>query len=84
MTSTLTMSSIPPQSEKDSLPFFATVDLIRSEHMTAARSSITSITILRELEEEIEKDCDALRSFLMAIQAGIHSHPWISSIHPPP
>lgn len=71
--STLTMSSIPPPSEKDDPPFFATVDLIRSEHMTAARSSITNLTILKELEEEIEKDCDALRSFLMAIQAGVHS-----------
>jgi len=39
----------------------------------AARSSITNLTILRELEAEIEKDCDALRSFLMAIQVGILS-----------
>lgn len=68
MSSTLTMSSIPPPPEKDDPPFFETVDLIRSEHIVAARSSITSLTTLRELEEEIERDCDALRSFLMAIQ----------------
>ncbi|KAF9788353.1 Aspartate/glutamate/uridylate kinase [Thelephora terrestris] len=68
MSSIMTMSSIPPPCEKDEPPFFATVELIRSEHITEARSSITSFTILKELEEEIEQDCDALRSFLMAIQ----------------
>ena len=68
------MSSIPPPSEKDEPPFFATVDLIRSEHIRAARSSITGVTILKELEEEIEKDCDALRSFLMAVQVSAHRY----------
>jgi len=80
--SSLAMSSTPPPSDEP--PFFATVDLIRSDHIIAARSSITSPRILRELEEEIEKDCDALRSFLMAIQVGVCSHPRISFTHPPP
>ncbi|KAF9652578.1 aspartate kinase [Thelephora ganbajun] len=68
LSSSLMMSSVPPPSENDEPPFFETVDLIRSEHIMAARASITSLAILRELEEEIEKDCDALRSFLLAIQ----------------
>lgn len=68
MSSTLTMSSIPPPNENVNPPFFETVDLIRSEHMAAARSSIASPSILKELEGEIEKDCDSLRSFLMAVQ----------------
>lgn len=79
---TLTMSSMPPPSEEDDLPFFATVDLIRSEHVAAARSSISSLVILKELEDEIEKDCDALRSFLMAIQVCISSRSRNPSIHP--
>lgn len=85
LSSTLTMSSIPPPTGNNDPPFFATVDLIRSEHMMAARSSITSPTILRELEEEIEKDCDALRSFLMAIQVSIRCHSrTLPPTHPPP
>ncbi|KAJ7255386.1 hypothetical protein C8J57DRAFT_1346351 [Mycena rebaudengoi] len=48
--------------------FHATVDLIRQEHCTAARSSITDPVILRELEVEIERDCEWLRSFLSASQ----------------
>ena len=83
LSSSLTMSSIPPPTKNDDPPFFATVDLIRSEHVMAARSSITSLPILRELEAEIEKDCDALRSFLMAIQVGIYSHSR-DFIHPSP
>lgn len=81
MSSILTMSSVPPPRGEDDPPFFATVDLIRLEHITAARSSITSSTILQELEEEIEKDCDALRSFLMAIQVRILSRSRNSSIY---
>ena len=81
MASSLSVSPMPPPSDEP--PFFATVDLIRSEHMMAARSSITSPRILGELEEEIEKDCDALRSFLMAIQVGVCFHSQSSFIHPP-
>jgi aspartate kinase len=82
MSSSLMTTSTPPPSDEP--PFFATVDLIRSEHMMAARSLITSLTILRELEEEIDKDCDALRSFLMAIQVGICSRSGNSFVHPLP
>ena len=83
MSSTLTMSSMHPPTENDGPAFFATVDLIRSEHMAAARSSITNLAVLGELEDEIAKDCDALRSFLMAIQVCTHCHSRNSFIHPP-
>ncbi|KAF8191163.1 Aspartate/glutamate/uridylate kinase [Pholiota molesta] len=46
--------------------FSVTVDLIRSEHVTAARASIRDPDLLQELEEEIENDCEWLRSFLLA------------------
>ena len=83
MSSTPALSSMHPPTGNDSPAFLATVDLIRSEHVTAARSSITSLASLEDLEEEIAKDCDALRSFLVAIQVGIHCHPSNSFIHPP-
>ena len=82
MSSSMAMSSMPPPSDEP--PFFATVNLIRSDHIMAARSSITCPRILRKLEEEIEKDCDGLRSFLMAIQVGVCSRLRNSFIHPPP
>lgn len=62
--SALSMSSTSARSPA----FNETVDLIRSEHFTAARSSIHNAAILRELELEIEHDCDSLRSFLFATQ----------------
>ncbi|KAF7796163.1 hypothetical protein EIP86_007337 [Pleurotus ostreatoroseus] len=52
----------------ESSSFNATVDIIRSEHMNAARSTIRNTEILKELESEIEYDCDQLRSFLFAAQ----------------
>ncbi|KAI0341386.1 aspartate kinase [Trametopsis cervina] len=48
--------------------FNRTVDIIRSEHLAAARSTVHDNEILKELEEEIERDCDNLRSFLFAAQ----------------
>jgi hypothetical protein len=53
--------------------FSATVDLIRSEHITAARANVLDKYILRELETEIERDCEALRGFLYATQ--VSSYP---------
>ncbi|KAG8809289.1 Aspartokinase, partial [Serendipita sp. 400] len=45
-----------------------TVDLIRSEHLTAARTHIRDQVLLKQLEAEIEKDCEGLRTFLFAAQ----------------
>ncbi|KAK7684980.1 hypothetical protein QCA50_011815 [Cerrena zonata] len=55
-----------PEAPKNS--FNRTVDLIRSEHMTAARTSIRDPDILKQLQDEIERDCDGLRDFLFAAQ----------------
>ncbi|KAJ2913805.1 hypothetical protein MD484_g6618, partial [Candolleomyces efflorescens] len=46
--------------------FHATVDLIKEEHFKAARASIEDPEILEELEDEIDRDCEWLRSFLYA------------------
>ncbi|KAJ7732203.1 Aspartate/glutamate/uridylate kinase [Mycena olivaceomarginata] len=56
-------SGMSPLSNADELPeFHATVDLIRQEHFNAAR----------QLEAEIERDCEWLRSFLYASQVCGH------------
>ncbi|KAI0938456.1 hypothetical protein AcV5_000133 [Taiwanofungus camphoratus] len=60
----LAMSPVNPSSPA----FNNTVDVIRGEHLSAARSSVRDPEILRELEAEIERDCDGLRSFLFATQ----------------
>lgn len=57
-----------PQAGQSLPEFNITVDLIRSEHMGAAKLSVRDPTILAELEAEIDKDCDWLRGFLFAAQ----------------
>ena len=48
--------------------FNGTVDILRLEHLTAARSAVRDPEILKELEYQIERDIDSLRSFLFAAQ----------------
>ncbi len=48
--------------------FGATVDLIHSEHLTAACSLIRDQNLLKQLEAEVERDCEGLRTFLFAAQ----------------
>ncbi|KAG5634927.1 hypothetical protein H0H81_000303 [Sphagnurus paluster] len=48
--------------------FNATVDIIRDEHVKAAKESVRDPEILEELLQEIENDCDWLRNFLFAAQ----------------
>ncbi|KAG8744315.1 Aspartokinase [Ceratobasidium sp. 414] len=48
--------------------FCYTVDLIRMEHVSAARELIRDPQLLRELENEILRDCEGLRAFLGAAQ----------------
>ncbi|KAF8120219.1 Aspartate/glutamate/uridylate kinase [Boletus edulis] len=57
-----------PQAGQNVPEFSATVDLIRSEHVAAAKSAIKAPEILREIEAEIERECDWLRAFLFAAQ----------------
>ncbi|EIM81965.1 aspartate kinase [Stereum hirsutum FP-91666 SS1] len=61
----LTPVTEPPVPEAP--PFSKTVDVIRDEHVKAARKAVVnSAEILKDLEEEIERDCEGLRSFLYA------------------
>ncbi|KAK2465570.1 hypothetical protein APHAL10511_002462 [Amanita phalloides] len=52
---------------KERVPdFVKTIYLLRDEHIAAARAAVQNPDILRELEAEIERDCDWLRHFLFA------------------
>lgn len=52
--------------------FVNTVDLLRQEHISAARECVTRHPeILQELEAEIHEDCDWLTSFLFALKVRI-------------
>ena len=62
--------SPPSTSEPE---FYKTVDLLRDEHLFAARSSIRDPAILQELEDEIERDCEWLRNFLFAAKVCVPS-----------
>ncbi|KAL5514238.1 hypothetical protein ACEPAG_2326 [Sanghuangporus baumii] len=48
--------------------FQQTVDILRYDHLTAAHASVRDPRLLKELEIEIEQDCDSLRNFLFATQ----------------
>lgn len=48
--------------------FDHTVDLIRSEHLTSAKSLIRDPILLKQLEDEIIRDTEVLRKFLEAAQ----------------
>lgn len=57
-----------------SLPFSATVDILKSEHITAAKLSVNNPGLLRDIITEIERDCEGLRAFLYAAQVHIFSY----------
>ncbi|KAG1738712.1 Aspartate/glutamate/uridylate kinase [Suillus lakei] len=59
---------VTPQTGQSQPEFNVTVDLIRSEHVNAAKASIKNPEILQELEAEIDRDCDWLHNFLFAAQ----------------
>ena len=51
----------------ETLPkFHATVELLKQEHINAAHASIRDPEILLELQEEIDRDCERLLSYLFA------------------
>ena len=72
-----------PQSAKNEPDFVATVDLIRSEHLTAAQASIKTPDILQEIEAEINRDCDWLRAFLFAAQVWLFVNLHLPSLSHP-
>jgi aspartate kinase len=48
--------------------FHATIDLIRNEHIEAAHDIVRDVSLLSELEMEIDRDLEGLRSFICAAQ----------------
>lgn len=72
--SPITPSQDPSTSQEPA--FHTTVDLIKKGHLQAARASLKEGPLRDELEEEIERDCESLRSFLYAAQVclPIHCH----------
>ena len=48
--------------------FHDTVDQLKKDHLEAARNAVKDQALLQELNEEIERDLDRLRSFLSAAQ----------------
>ncbi|THH05647.1 hypothetical protein EW146_g9846, partial [Bondarzewia mesenterica] len=66
LSNSLTLSLAMTASEQH--PFSATVDVIRDEHLTAAKKAVKDESVLEELEAEIERDCECLRAFLYATQ----------------
>lgn len=54
---------------QDELPsFHKTVDQLKKDHLAAARGAVKDESLLQELNEEIERDLEKLRSFLSAAQ----------------
>lgn len=51
--------------------FHTTVDTIKRGHLDAARQALRRGPLRDELEEEIERDCEALRSFLSAAHVSV-------------
>ena len=66
-------SNSPPPTDKTFIDFNGTVDLIRQDHFNAAKASVRDPDILKELESEIDKDCDWLRGFLFAARVSFLS-----------
>ena len=53
---------------EETAAFHETVDVIKKGHLEAARKTLGPSSLRDELEDEIERDCEALRSFLTAAQ----------------
>lgn len=56
--------------KEESGGFHDTVDLLKRGHLEAAKNTVRAGLLREELEEEIERDCESLRSFLQAAQVG--------------
>lgn len=77
----LTPATPGVDASKDTFPFppyFATIDLIHSEHVKAARETVRDQTLLAELESEIEQDCYGLKDLLHAAQVSLR---WTSHFY---
>lgn len=59
--------------------FHATVDILKRDHIAAARKQIQDEELLEELIHELERDCESLRSFLSAAQVSREATRWTFS-----
>lgn len=75
------ITSLRDEAEKGLQAFEVTVEQIRTDHLKAAKLAIRNQEILEALEEEIDYDCDQLRSFLLAAQVSPGTH--LSCQQPP-
>jgi aspartate kinase len=73
------LSSLRASDEGPQL-FNATVDQIKDDHLRAARRVVRDEGILRELEDDLDYDCERLRSFLLAAQVDLRASPALSSL----
>lgn len=77
-----------PQPDQILPEFNKTVDIIRVQHLDAARAAVRNPEVLQALEAEIERDCDWLRGFLFAAQVSINSFSFgcecsdLTTVHP--
>lgn len=62
--------------------FHSTVDVLKRDHIAAARKQIQDEELLEELIHELERDCESLRSFLSAAQVSRPGFP-LSFHHSP-
>ncbi len=59
----------PQPADANEPAFHATVDILKKGHLDAAKAAVRPGPMRDELEDEIERDCENLRSFLYAAQA---------------
>ncbi|KAA1478153.1 aspartate kinase [Dentipellis sp. KUC8613] len=59
--------TLPPLAD-DAPAFSRTVDILRAEHLAAARRAVRAPDVLGALEAELVRDCEDLRGFLHATQ----------------
>lgn len=57
-----------PTQQSPQPAFLNTVEQIRADHLKAARKAVHDPDLLAELEQDLEADCDRLKSFLLAAQ----------------
>lgn len=66
-----THGAAPQSAETNEPAFHATVDILKKGHLDAAKAAVRPGPMRDELEDEIERDCENLRSFLYAAQVSL-------------
>ena len=61
----------PQAQEEQQEGYNQTVDVLKRDHLEAARKAVQGEELREELVHEIEADCEGLRGFLAAAQVGL-------------